>query len=313
MIITNGLPASLVGWNLEAIEEHCGDTLANPRVRRPGAWAGLAATGNTSTLATVFHAIRAAASATSAAAPPSPPSITPYLFDHSLTECGLPPPEIPVYFAQDLLQRVPPTVVGQGSFRDYWPSVFVGHAGTVSELHVDGWCSHFWSAMIRGRKRWTLFNKKDTPRLYRNHLSGTFDVNTSQFSQTAENLCLTPTAVEQVPLMMGVYAQQGEVGPGELLFVPAQSPHWVENVPDHRGDGLSVGLAANFVDSTNVKCATKGRSFSFHSCGPPRYRWCSEPACLAHVRSSCSGHATLPHTATWRNSRSAHGYGGGQR
>jgi hypothetical protein len=253
----------LKSWDLSLIEERCGDSTASVRTPKAGTWAGLEATHNV-TLAAFFDQLRRQLAEKAAAEDLS--QQLPYLFDFSLSQCGLPPPDIPAYFSNDFLQRVPPHKVSPGSYRDYWPSVFVGQAGSASDLHVDGWCSNFWSAMIRGKKRWTIFRKSDVSRLYRNHLSGTFDVNISTMESLGaadptqpqdRTLCLKPPHAAHYPLVSGIRVSQAEVGPGELLFVPSRSPHWVENLMDG-DDHISVALAANFVDGSNVECATKG-------------------------------------------------------
>lgn len=57
---------------------------------------------------------------------------------------------------------------GRGAlpYRDDWPSLFVGPAGSGSGLHVDPLGSNFWMLLIAGRKRWAFFDRADRPLLY---------------------------------------------------------------------------------------------------------------------------------------------------
>eukprot|EP00038_Savillea_parva_P014655 m.216886 g.216886 ORF g.216886 m.216886 type:complete len:381 (+) comp28652_c0_seq1:744-1886(+) len=268
VIITNGLPPSLASWTLNTLEAHCGEETIQLRTPRKGAWAGLAPTQNTTLAAFLTHL--------NTHETDSPPRQQPYLFDHPLTTCkDLPRPDIPVYFAHDFLQRVSPSLLANEahhlrtsftSYRDYWPSLFVGPAGTVSDLHMDGWCANFWSALLKGRKRWTIFRKEDASRLYRNHVSGSFQIKMDMFELTPPNetiqpphraVCLKTSHTSDYPLVHGVTAMRADVVPGELLFVPAQSPHWVENIQLEEDERVSVGVAGNYIDASNIGCATK--------------------------------------------------------
>lgn len=46
--------------------------------------------------------------------------------------------------------------------------------GTRTSLHVDAYSSHFWSLLIKGRKRWRVYPKHDIPALYPNAFDETF-------------------------------------------------------------------------------------------------------------------------------------------
>ena len=83
-----------------------------------------------------------------------------YLYDCSLPlklPSLLQAVRVPRYFAHDFLMRT----MRLHAFSASWPSLFVAAAGTQSSLHVDQWQGHFWMAMVRGTKRWTLFNAAD--------------------------------------------------------------------------------------------------------------------------------------------------------
>ena len=42
-------------------------------------------------------------------------------------------------------------------FRDHWPSLFIGAAGTRSGLHQDS-VGSFWQLVVRGNKKWVIYN-----------------------------------------------------------------------------------------------------------------------------------------------------------
>lgn len=55
---------------------------------------------------------------------------------------------VPRFFASDLLQTAAPGSL----YRDSWPSLFIGAAGSRSPLHVDSFASHFWMLLTEGVK-----------------------------------------------------------------------------------------------------------------------------------------------------------------
>ncbi|CAM9461617.1 unnamed protein product, partial [Hapterophycus canaliculatus] len=71
--------------------------------------------------------------------------------------------QVPKFFAGDMLQRL----AGRGlPYTDSWPSLFLGPKGSKSDTHIDSFGSHFWMALLEGKKRWLLFPKEDAPLLY---------------------------------------------------------------------------------------------------------------------------------------------------
>lgn len=160
-----------------------------------------------------------------------------YLFDWSLPLfCphllkGL---KVPDYFQQDYLKLTSEDAL----YRNSWPSLFVSPSGNVSELHVDAFGSHFWMALFEGRKRWTFFHPDQLnllkPRYY-DSLDPVFDVDLSGKDVQLANKTDSVVVLE----------------PGQVLFVPAGSPHRVENLDD------TVAVSGNFVDKTNIDSAVE--------------------------------------------------------
>lgn len=86
--------------------------------------------------------------------------------------------------------------------------------------------------------RWTFFPPDDLPLLYPVYHDSTdavFEVNLSE-----PDLCRYPLLSLTHPLTV-------TLSPGELLFVPAGSPHRVENLEP------SLAISANFVDPSNLE------------------------------------------------------------
>ena len=131
---------------------------------------------------------------------------------------------IPKYFARDLLQRLSPPLDAvaeqQLSYRDDWPSLFIGAKGSKSGVHVDAFESHFWMLLLEGEKRWLFFLDDDVsagagamgsqrPFLYEDRATGSFASD-----------ALSPDW-RRHPLLRGASAREVVLKPGELLIVPA--------------------------------------------------------------------------------------------
>ena len=157
-----------------------------------------------------------------------------YLFDLPLPEAC---PEIvseftvPKYFAGDLLQRVPRDV--DVPYRDAWPSLFIGPRYSRGSLHVDSFGSSFWMALFEGRKKWIFFEPEQKPLLYEQRADQTFAVDVFR-----PNLTETPMYARAVHT-------ECVLQPGEILFVPAGSPHQVMNLD------ATVSVSMNFIDAAN--------------------------------------------------------------
>ncbi|BFZ03456.1 hypothetical protein BsWGS_06495 [Bradybaena similaris] len=160
-----------------------------------------------------------------------------YLFDWSLPiHCPQLAEDLslPKYFSGNILQKTLPGSL----YCDSWPSLFIAPKGAVSSLHIDAFSSHFWMALFQGEKRWTFFEAEDTALLYPQYFHSMDPV----FS-----VDLSSPDVEQWPLLALTKPRQCVLQPGELLFVPAGSPHYVENLSN------SVAVSANYVDQSNLE------------------------------------------------------------
>lgn len=140
---------------------------------------------------------------------------------------------MPKYFAHDYVQRT----MRLTAFSRSWPSLFIAAKDTRSTLHIDQWAGHFFMAMVRGTKRWTIFHRDSVPHLRPSWLRGTLDP-------------AMPSVEAQEAMEGGISAHairwDVDLGPGEVLFVPGGAPHAVHNVDS------TVAFAGNFIDDTNL-------------------------------------------------------------
>ncbi|KAH9139313.1 hypothetical protein AeRB84_016412 [Aphanomyces euteiches] len=125
---------------------------------------------------------------------------------------------IPKYFAVDALQRV----CTKNSA--YWPSLFIGNNHTTSGLHVDWGSTAAWMGLLQGQKRWRIAQPSERPFLY---------------ERVQDDL-------EAHPLMQHAHIYEGVLEAGEVIFIPADSPHQVVNLD------MTIAVAMNFVDGGNI-------------------------------------------------------------
>ena len=159
---------------------------------------------------------------------------------------------MPKYFAHDYLQKT----MRMTAFSRSWPSLFVAARDTRSSLHVDQWHGHFFMAMVRGTKRWTVFDRGSTAFLRPSWLRGTLDPAMPNLEDQGLYYDPSATADEdeendddaRVSSVQRRLAKRWDVdlGPGEVLFVPGGAPHAVHNLD------CTVAFAGNFVDDTNI-------------------------------------------------------------
>ena len=147
----------------------------------------------------------------------------------------------------------------------YGPSLFAQGNGTKCGLHVDARATHFWQYVQEGRKRWRIFAPKDWPRLFEAtawrraffrdpRCSGAFGsaaVEAAGCEDEFGGAAVDAFDDEALGLLSSnggeLLVHEATLAPGELLFVPAGSPHQVQNI------GVAIAVSMNFVDSTNAE------------------------------------------------------------
>jgi hypothetical protein len=135
----------------------------------------------------------------------------------------------PPYFVSDWVLAMNPSireVFEQTSGREYW-SIYAGPEGALSPLHVDYWQTHAYLAQVRGRKRVIMFSPEDSQFLYK----GEVDPEQPDF--------------EKFELFEQAIAYECEIGPGEMLFMPANWWHHVRTIEK------SITVSHNFFNDTN--------------------------------------------------------------
>ena len=122
------------------------------------------------------------------------------------------------YFARDLLQQLPENPQAPLGYRDDWPSLFIGAKGSRSGVHIDSLESHFWMLLLEGEKRWAFFDRSQRPLLYEDRATQSFAADAFSPDFAAH------------PLLRAVRSREAVLRPGELLIVPAGTPHQVRKL-----------------------------------------------------------------------------------
>lgn len=124
--------------------------------------------------------------------------------------------------------------------------MFVGAPNTTTALHVDTAGTNFWMALLRGRKRFVFFDTDDAAALYPDAATSAFRADAGKVvARDAEHFNQWPAAAHAA-----AGAHVAEIGPGDIIFVPAGSPHQVWNL-----DEPTVAISANYIDATNLELA----------------------------------------------------------
>lgn len=216
VVIINSKSPTLVPWTLEHIATVAGGCSVDIKTPVKGSceWAGLEGDGRVNVCDFIQDK-------------------TPghYLFDWSLPlYCPQLAEEFTIAscFSDDFLKRTSSCALYHSS----WPSLFIAPAGTNSGLHIDAFGSHFWMYLVSGKKQWTFYPCDQAGLLGPKLIDSTDPV----FSGDEGKSCSPYTVT---------------LCPGEWLFVPAGSPHKVENLEE------SVAVSGNFVNDTNIEAVEK--------------------------------------------------------
>jgi hypothetical protein len=119
-------------------------------------------------------------------------------------------------------------------FHQSHPSLFVDPRGVKSGLHIDSGATSFWMVVLSGRKQFRFAQptsvhllKSDSfhDQRYHNFLADLFEPDTARFPSIAE-----------LPILVA------DLGPGDLVYVPAGTPHQVVTPED------TVAFSANLIE-----------------------------------------------------------------
>jgi len=150
-----------------------------------------------------------------------------------------------------------PSVIGRydlfqkmvkSSFQETWPSLFIGKKHTNSKLHTDNGATGFWMYLISGRKRWITYEHSEKPFIYENVKESLFLADVLSLNKDKET---NSDFDKRYPLLRRA-AEPGSGGyefiqePGQLVYIPPDGPHAVENLED------IVGVSFNLVPRAGV-------------------------------------------------------------
>lgn len=142
---------------------------------------------------------------------------------------------LPTVFGENILNK--PEIRCPKAWKN-WFELFVcsSHCEGFPVLHIDTCNVHAISMQIQGRKRFTIFAPSDTPFLYPS-------TQTSSMLPTD----LEGIDLEKFPLFARATAFVVDIGPGDILLVPAGWWHTAKCI----GSEPAVSVAASFVDPAN--------------------------------------------------------------
>ena len=121
---------------------------------------------------------------------------------------------VPAYVAHDYMQRT----MRLTAFSRSWPSLFVAAKNTRSSLHVDQWQGHFFMAMVRGTKRWTVFSRESLAFLRPSWSRGTLDPAMPPLEEQ-EEMGMLP-----LPREFGARRWDVDLGPGAVSYTHLTLP-----------------------------------------------------------------------------------------
>ena len=135
---------------------------------------------------------------------------------------------MPKFFAGDYFQRMP-----YNTYENSWPSLFIGAKGTESGVHVDSGGTNFWLHLVSGEKKWRIFDKESIHNMYLKPGEAYFYLDVFR------------PDLKEFPLFVKSKMYEFTQKPGELVFIPGDSPHAVTNTED------IVAISSNYMDDSN--------------------------------------------------------------
>jgi hypothetical protein len=123
------------------------------------------------------------------------------------------------------------------------------HSVVICTL-ADAFGSNFWMLLVEGKKKWTFFSEADLP-LLRPTYPFSFD----------------PVFPKDVLTTTPARAFEVELQAGEMIFVPAGSPHAVTNL------STTVALSGNYVDESNIAASLLALGRDGLTCPRARALW----------------------------------------
>lgn len=132
---------------------------------------------------------------------------------------------VPTFF-ENILTRIPE------NDRPEWSWLFIGPAGSGTELHSDTHDSSAWLLVIKGRKEWIMFPPED-----KEHLS----------SVPLEDIKKLNLDFEKHSCLSLTHAIRYVQSPGEIVYTPSRWSHQVRNLEP------CIALTENFVNETNIR------------------------------------------------------------
>ena len=173
-----------------------------------------------------------------------------YLHDYSLAKnCGKVLYENTLYDSYENQKFQIPSIVASYDifhriplygFAGTWPSLFVGKKGSNSKIHVDSGASGFFMYLVSGRKRWIVTKPAERPFLY--ELIQNFASMTPDVLGIDKNADANEFLSKRFPLLHRASEEMYEViqEPGQLIYIPPDSPHAAENLEDIVGIALNL-------------------------------------------------------------------------
>ena len=168
---------------------------------------------------------------------------------------------------------------GEMCYLRHHPSIFIGSEGSQSGLHRDSEGTRFWMAVLKGKKSFRLLSQQDSldakfrwltdcvkrtggflKSLKRKHKPSLIAEMCPQYGIDlfADTLPATADATERLKAGDDPAAStndltiwEGEVGEGELLFIPEGWAHQVLNLSP------TIAISSNFVDEYSMNGFTK--------------------------------------------------------